>query len=44
MGLIERAKDSVVVENEGGKRLTKSNFVNDGKSRELSNPKTPISK
>ena len=39
MGSVEGAEDSIVVENEGGKWLTESNFVDDGKSPTILHPK-----
>ena len=39
MGLVEGAKNFVIGEKEGGKRQTKSNFVDDGKCPDISNPK-----
>ena len=39
MGMVEGAIDSVIGEKEGGKCLTKSNFVDDGKCPNISNPK-----
>ena len=43
MGLVEGAKDSVRVENEGGNVRAESNFANDGNNSQISNPKPKYS-
>ena len=43
MGMVEGAIDFVIGEKEGGKYVTKSNFVDDGKCPNISNPKLKTS-